>query len=619
MSKLPSQQELQEALRVSEERYRAVIEHVSEGMMVVLDERIVFSNIPAARLIGMKPEQMLGEDFVSRVHPDDKAMVLERHRRGMAGEPVPRQLEFRVVLPDGVVRWLGVRVSSIPWNGRNAVLTFFSDVTERRQLEDRLREVLQERETVLQHTLVGIALLSPDGRFRWANPAMESIFGKPDGVRTMEPLYLSREHYLKVGGEVAQCIREGRTYENELQMRRLDGSVFWAALAGRAINPNDTSKGTVWTVMDITRRKELEVALQRSSSEREAIFNSALVGVCFNIHRRIQYANDKYLEMTGYARHELEGQSSRLFYADDEAFERDGRLTNEALARDGDYISERQLLRRNGEPFWARLAGRCLHGRDPESGVIWTVLDITERKRAEDDIRAALEQQKELNGLRSRFVSMTSHEFRTPLATILSSAELLKHYDERLPAEERAELLQSIETGVHRMAQMLDRILLIGQSEAQMLEFRPRSMELVPLCEELAAEARARLPDAGFRLETDFSDAPPAGLYDEELLRHILSNLLSNAIKYSPGGGLIELRLGQQQGRALIEVRDQGIGIPADEIPHLFESFHRASNVGDIKGTGLGLAIVKKAVDRHGGQIAVASEPGRGTCFTVRL
>ena len=251
--------------------------------------------------------------------------------------------------------------------------------------------------------------------------------------------------------------------------------------------------------------------------------------------------------------------------------------------------------------------------------MIWTVLDITERKRAEDDIRAALEQQKELNQLRSRFVAMTSHEFRTPLATILSSAELLRHYSERMPEAERGELLASIEAGVHRMTQMLDRILLIGQSEAQMLEFRPRALDLPRLCEELLEQTRSQWPATGTKLVADLGATPAGAMYDETLLRHILSNLLSNAVKYSPEGGEVRLRLASEAGRTVIEVRDRGIGIPADEIGHLFESFHRASNVGDIKGTGLGLAIVRKAVERHGGEIRVESELGRGTCFTVLL
>jgi signal transduction histidine kinase len=312
------------------------------------------------------------------------------------------------------------------------------------------------------------------------------------------------------------------------------------------------------------------------------------------------------------------GQSSRILYADDASFERDGELTRAALMRDGVYIEERQFFRRGGEAFWVQLAGRCVNGRDPDA-VIWTLLDITARRRAEDDTRAALAREKELNDLRSRFVSMTSHEFRTPLAAILSSAELLRDFSDRMPAEERAELFESIAVGVKRMAGMLDRVLLIGQVEADMLEFRPEPTDLVALCGEIVEEARALRGAEGCEIVTQFNVPAADSAFDPKLLRHILGNLLSNAIKYSPRPARVSLRSSVHLGRTVFEVENQGIGIPPGEIQHLFQSFQRASNVGAIPGTGLGLAIVKKCVDLHGGTIQVESEPGGSTRFAVTL
>nr|WP_315427462.1 sensor histidine kinase [uncultured Albidiferax sp.] len=120
-------------------------------------------------------------------------------------------------------------------------------------------------------------------------------------------------------------------------------------------------------------------------------------------------------------------------------------------------------------------------------------------------------------------------------------------------------------------------------------------------------------------METQFTDMPTAGIFDEKLLRHIFGNLLSNAIKYSPQGGTVSFRVFPQEQHMVFEVAGQGIGIPADEIPHLFEPFHRASNVGDIQGTGLGLAIVKNAVDLHKGSIQVSSSAQHGTCFSISI
>ena len=247
------------------------------------------------------------------------------------------------------------------------------------------------------------------------------------------------------------------------------------------------------------------------------------------------------------------------------------------------------------------------------------VVDATARLESEQTQRTTLQRQSELNDMKSRLISVASHEFRTPLAIILSSAELLKDYGNRLPDTEKSEILATIETGVQRMTRMLDRMLLLGKADAHMLEFRPREIDLVSLCHRLVDEVRTEHPQSACQLETRFAVMPTPRLYDEKLLRHIFGNLLSNAIKYSPRGGKVVFRARQTGENAVFEVSDQGIGIPADELPHLFESFQRASNVGDIQGTGLGLAIVKNSVQLHGGSICVTSVLGKGTCFTVKI
>ena len=214
---------------------------------------------------------------------------------------------------------------------------------------------------------------------------------------------------------------------------------------------------------------------------------------------------------------------------------------------------------------------------------------------------------------------MTSHEFRTPLATILSSAELLKYYGERLPKVETLGILKTIEEGVQRMTLMLDRVLLLGKADAHMLEFQPAEIDLMALCKALLDEARSQHASSGCEWTVECVDLPPKGQFDAKLLRHIFGNLLSNAAKYSPRGSTVLFRISGLGGRVVFEVADQGIGIPTEEIPYLFQSFHRASNVGDIQGTGLGLAIVKNSVDLHGGTIEVSSTAGLGTRFTVTI
>lgn len=251
--------------------------------------------------------------------------------------------------------------------------------------------------------------------------------------------------------------------------------------------------------------------------------------------------------------------------------------------------------------------------------------EIVQRQQKEEQQQAALAlaRQREVNALKSTFVAMTSHEFRNPLAAILSSQELLRDFGERLAASERNELFVIMDSSVRRMTAMLDKILIIGRADADLLEFRPAAVNICDVCRRLADETAPstqmlNLGGVAVTLQIQLMNDETAYL-DENLLRHCLGNLLSNAVKYSPEGGEVVLSVHRDTQTLVFEVSDQGIGIPDADLPQLFNAFHRASNVGLIPGTGLGLAIVMRAVERHGGTVDVVSAVGRGTRFSIAL
>ena len=241
-----------------------------------------------------------------------------------------------------------------------------------------------------------------------------------------------------------------------------------------------------------------------------------------------------------------------------------------------------------------------------------------ELREAEADVRQALVREQELNELKSRFVSMTSHEFRTPLTAILSSTEMLEAYGERLGADKRAELHGMIKTAVRNMTGLLDEVLFIGKSDTGHLEFNPTDTDVDAFCEELLREIRTGVGRAHQVVYTGPGHPLPAHI-DAQLLRQILTNLLSNGIKFSPKGSTVTLSCDRLRDRLCFEVTDQGLGIPPEDQANLFSTFHRARNVNNIQGTGLGLAIVRKCVDLHGGEINFSSELGRGTRFRVLI
>ncbi len=244
--------------------------------------------------------------------------------------------------------------------------------------------------------------------------------------------------------------------------------------------------------------------------------------------------------------------------------------------------------------------------------------EVAARERAEDELRVALAAEKELNQLKSSFVAMVSHEFRTPLEVILSSSHILDRYLDRLPPEKRREQLEAIRASVQRMSGLMEDILLLGKFEAARMVCQPETADLAALCRRCVNEILSAT-DGGCPIQLVAEGLAELAWVDESLLCPILINLLSNAVKYSPAGQLVELRVVRQGIEVEIVVQDRGRGIPLEDQPRLFTAFHRAGNVGNVSGSGLGLVIVQRCVELHHGTIQFVSREGVGSTFTVRL
>ena len=247
---------------------------------------------------------------------------------------------------------------------------------------------------------------------------------------------------------------------------------------------------------------------------------------------------------------------------------------------------------------------------------------LTEEFVEATDVAAQREQElaaeREVSELKSRFVTTVSHEFRTPLGITMSAVELLRHYEDRLPAEEKTQLFDDIHLATRNMAGLMEQVLVLGRVDAGKLAYKPAPVDLDLLARKLTDEslsATNRKCAVRWTPEGDLSGAHA----DEALLRHILTNLLNNGVKYSAAGSTVHLSARREGPMAVFTVTDEGIGIPEADLPRLFEAFHRGSNVGDIPGTGLGLVIIKRCVDLHRGSIQVKSKPGEGTTFSVRI
>ncbi len=267
------------------------------------------------------------------------------------------------------------------------------------------------------------------------------------------------------------------------------------------------------------------------------------------------------------------------------------------------------------------------------AAVVLVGLDIIRRqRRSSDALRSTAQQlenametlrieqarEREVIAMKSRFVALASHEFRTPLSIILSSSELLEAYGKTWDVDRQAPQFHRINAAVRGMVEMLDSILLVSKAEAGKLVAQKTEVDVDAFCSELVAslESSAR---GSHRIEYSIQGEWKGARFDPTHLRHALTNLLSNAIKYSPARSPVSLRVKIEGSEGVFVVQDSGIGIPQEDLGRLFQSFQRGSNVARIPGTGLGLAIVKHSVEASGGSISVSSELGKGTRFEVRL
>jgi signal transduction histidine kinase len=242
---------------------------------------------------------------------------------------------------------------------------------------------------------------------------------------------------------------------------------------------------------------------------------------------------------------------------------------------------------------------------------------INKIELSQEEVMRALKKERDLNNMKSQFVTIASHEFRTPLATILSSASLIGRYAKTEEEEKRQKHVQRIKSAVNNLTEILNDFLSIGKLEEGRVHSVSVNTNLLEFTQGLIEEIKSLCKE---NQQIMFSyDGKPETWIDKQLLRNVLFNLLSNAIKYSEAGTMITLNIKSDDTNTLIEIRDQGIGIPEHDQPHIFDRFFRARNAGNAQGTGLGLNIVQNYVDLMKGKIRFESELGKGTAFFLTL
>jgi PAS domain S-box-containing protein len=591
-------------------------------------------------LFGLKKDEIVltTETFLSFVHPDDFSFA-KRNVDQAFETRTESSFEFRFVKRDDSLRYGFCKYRFEFDKDKNPLRLYgiIQDVTEKKHAEQALQSAHSRLLFHIENTPLGFIEWDSELRVKSWSKRAEEIFGWTE----KEFIELNKTGYSQVFKEdlpsvtlVAGQLIRGEVSRDKVQNRnyRKDGKVIWCEWFNSALKDKDGKVITIMSlVQDVSERKVMEQILQEFNDRYEILSKATNDAIWdWDIQHDFELWNHGIETIFGYT--ERETHSSREWWKQKihpEDFERvDGEIQRAFKNKQLNWSSQYRYRCADGSYKNVLDRAYIIYVEDKPVRMIGAMQDITEvyqyrqslEKMVEKrttDLNEALTKQKELNELKSKFVSIASHEFRTPLSSISFAAESVRNYFHQLSAEEIKRKLIKIEELASHMTNLLEDILTIGKSEAGKIKVKRVSIDLKEFIESLIDEVN--VPGKNKHpIIFNFNSREKISA-DDKLLRNIVLNLLTNAAKFSNDEKEVFITVAEREDNLVIEVKDSGIGIDQNELESVFEAFQRGSNASAVQGTGLGLSILKKSVEMMGGTVKVESKLGQGSCFTVSI
>lgn len=543
--------------------------------------------------------------------------------------------ELRVLGSDGLLRYL-VCVAAVERDENGNAVRLVGVMYDITQLKRNELEIINsEQRLELAITAGGIGLWDwhvPSGHVTY-NQQWASMLGYQ--LDEVTPQLSSWENLLhpndlQLAHQELELHFAGKRdfYACDQRVRTKSGEWKWVRDSGRVIERDTNGKPIrmigVHIDIDNIRRKEQE--LSESLAMHDVIFQHASVGLAMTKDRRFVRVSQLLLQTLGLESDEIEGQSTRILYPDDEAYVTVGRLIDEELPAGHMVNHELNLIRKDGSTFWGRMLGKAVDASDLSKGAIWIIEDFTERRRREELLEQARVEAEAASRAKSDFLANMSHEIRTPMNAVIGFTSLM--LDSELSPSQR-EFATSIHVAGEALLTLINDLLDFSKIEAGKMELEHIEFDLRTTFDETLDIVAEKAANKHLELVCLVQPSVPERvLGDPGRLRQVLLNLVNNAIKFTDSGSIVVRTQvlespdsDQGLSRIRVEVLDSGIGIPADVLPRLFNSFSQAdaSTTRKFGGTGLGLSICKRLIEAMGGEIGVQSQVGDGACFWFEL
>jgi PAS domain S-box-containing protein len=619
---ITERKQTEQVLQDSRQRYKTLVNSI-DGIVWEFDlaaARFTFVSQHAEKMLGYPVEQWLADPqfWVNLIHPDDRARAIGQSYKSTQ-KPQDYESQYRVMAANGQTVWVHNTIAVVMDQGQPVALRgLMTDITASKQAEEALRASEEQTRTILHTAMDGFWMVDMQGHILTVNEA----YCQMSGYTAQELVQMSVQdiNVVESPEQIVHHIQSMRTVgaeRFEIRHRGKDGHIIDLEVSSRYLPQLDC----LATFMhDITERKRAEETL-RENEARLRMLTNQVPAVLWTVDRNLHftYSSGSGLSALGLKPGQVVGLSLyEYFQTQDDAYLP---IVCHQRALQGESASF--------ELIWADRAFQMQVEpmRDADGnivGVIGIATDVTEHQQAEaalrewDRLQMALEKEKQLNTIKTNVMRTISHEFRTPLAILATSASLLDRYFDRMTADQRRERLATISNQVQRLNQMIEDISSVVHEVFNKYVFQPGMFNLEALCQSDIAELQSTI-GAKHHIVYSGDDRLQSVYLDERLVKRILINLLTNAIKYSPEGSTIRVNVCRAVDEVMIQVIDQGIGIAPDDQKRLFEPFFRAQNARTVSGSGLGLNIVQDCVTLHQGRITVESELNKGTTFTVRL